>query len=44
LPGDCARRNTRPDDFVVGTAEGHSVQERNLRRALDGAKSLRAWM
>jgi integrase len=31
--------HTRPGDPVVCTAEGGSVQERNIRRALDDAKS-----
>jgi integrase len=30
---------TNPRDFVVCTAEGDAVQERNLRRALDAAKT-----
>jgi integrase len=30
--------HTRPDDLVICTAPGDSVQERNLRRALDDAK------
>jgi integrase len=30
--------HTRPDDLVVGTADGGVVQERNIRRALDAAK------
>ena len=30
--------HTRPDDLVVCTATGGSVQERNVRRALDDAK------
>lgn len=31
--------HTRPDDLVIGTADGEPVQERNLRRALDNAKT-----
>jgi integrase len=30
--------HTRPDDLVVGTADGRAVQERNIRRALNAAK------
>jgi integrase len=30
---------TRPSDFVISTADGKPVQERNLRRALADAKS-----
>jgi integrase len=30
--------HTRPDDLVIGTADGGAVQERNIRRALDAAK------
>ena len=30
--------HTRPDDLVIGTADGKPVAERNLRRALDDAK------
>ncbi len=29
---------TRPSDLVIATADGHPMQERNLRRALDEAK------
>jgi integrase len=31
--------HTGPDDLVIATAEGGPVQERNLRRALDDAKT-----
>jgi integrase len=31
--------HTRPDDLVIATADGLPVQERNLRRALDVAKT-----
>jgi integrase len=31
--------HTRPDDLVVGTADGRAVQERNIRRALNAAKA-----
>jgi integrase len=31
--------HTRPGDLVIATADGHPVQERNLRRALDDAKT-----
>jgi integrase len=30
--------HTRPSDFVIVTADGRAVQERNIRRALDDAK------
>lgn len=30
--------HTRDEDFVIGTADGRPVQERNLRRALEEAK------
>jgi integrase len=29
---------TRPGDYVICTADGEPVQERNMRRALDNAK------
>ena len=31
--------HTQPDDFVICTADGGGVQERNVRRALDAAKT-----
>ncbi|HSB39201.1 MAG TPA: tyrosine-type recombinase/integrase, partial [Gaiellaceae bacterium] len=31
--------HTRPDDLVIATADGLPVQERNLRRALENAKT-----
>lgn len=31
--------HTRPDDLVIATANGKTVSERNLRRALDNAKT-----
>jgi integrase len=31
--------NTSPSDLVICTADGKPVQERNLRRAFDGAKA-----
>lgn len=31
--------HTRPDNLVIGTADGGPVQERNVRRALDDAKA-----
>jgi integrase len=32
-------RHTRPDNLVIGTADGRAVQEPNIRRALDAAKA-----
>ena len=34
-----ASPHTRPGDFVIGTADGGPVQERNVRRALESAKA-----
>jgi integrase len=39
LEWQAASPHARPDDYVIGTAEGGPVGERNLRRALEAAKT-----